>query len=141
MKSRHQFILTLFFLFVFVALNVPAQENAKTNLPEGAKLRIGKGTLGEIAYFPDGTRFAVATSIGTWVYDSIIGEKLYQLYDPKSRVNGIKNISISANGETIVTKASEENVLLWNANTGELLRQLVSDEKEHYNALFSPDGE
>ena len=141
MKTRHQFILTIFCFFVLAALNVPAQEAIKTNLPEGAKLRIGKGTLGEIAYFPDGTRFAIATSIGVWVYDSITGEKLYQLYDSKNRVNGIKKVSISPKGETIATEASEETVLLWNASTGELLRSLARDEKEHYRPLFSPDGE
>lgn len=140
MKRRHQFIFILFLLSVSVPQNVPAQENTYTNLPEGAKLRIGEGTLGEIAYFPDGTRFAVATSIGTWIYDSITGKKLYQLYDPKSRVYGIKSVSISPNGETITTESLDETVLFWNASTGELLKHLGGDEKGHYRALFSPDG-
>ena len=140
MNLRHQFILTLISLTVFITLNLSAQENTKTNLPESAKLRIGKGTLGEIAYFPDGTRFAVATSIGIRVYDSITGKELYQLYDPKYRVIGINKVSISPNGETIVTKSPEETVLLWNASSGKRLRQLNTDENRHYNTLFSPNG-
>ncbi len=140
MKTLSKYITTIFMLCALFLLNVSAKDAAHFGLPEGAKLRIGQGTLGEIAYFPDGTRFAIATSIGIWIYDSITGERLYQLYDHKSRVNGIKNVSISPNGKTIATEVSDETVLLWNASTGKLLRKLERDGKGHYRALFSPDG-
>ena len=39
-------------------------------LPEGAKARLGKGSINEIQYSPDGTRLAVASSIGIWLYDT-----------------------------------------------------------------------
>lgn len=41
----------------------------KFSLPEGAKLRLGKGKINGIQYSPDGTRLAVATSIGVWLYN------------------------------------------------------------------------
>ena len=42
----------------------------KWHLPEGAKLRLGKGYINEIAYSPDSSRLAVASSIGIWIYDA-----------------------------------------------------------------------
>ena len=52
-----------------------AQEYAaRWNLPEGVKegvkARLGKGKLNNIIFSPDGTRVAVPTSIGIWVYDA-----------------------------------------------------------------------
>ncbi len=38
-------------------------------LPLGVKVRLGKGTLSDIQYSPDGSRLAVATRIGIWIYD------------------------------------------------------------------------
>ena len=137
MKTRHQFIITIFCLFVLVALNVPAQEVAKTNLPEGAKLRIGKGTLGEIAYFPDGTRFAVATSIGIWVYDSITGKELYQLTD---HTYGVNIIRFSPDGNIIATEGPDGSIHLWNTNTRHHIRTLSDVDFGLYDPVFSPNG-
>ena len=137
MKTRHQFILTLFFLFVLVIHNVLAQETTNTNLPEGAKLRIGKGTLGEIAYFPDSTRFAVESSIGIWVYDSITGKELYQLTD---HTNGVDIIQFSANGNTFATESTDGSILLWDTNTGNRIHTLSDDDFGLYDPIFSPNG-
>ena len=34
------------------------------------KRRLGKGEIHEIQYSPDGTRLAVASRIGIWLYDT-----------------------------------------------------------------------
>ena len=137
MKTRHQFILTIFCFFVLAALNVPAQEVAKTNLPEGAKLRIGKGTLGEIAYFPDGTRFAVATSIGVWVYDSITGKELYPLTD---HTYGVDLIRFSPDGNFIATASPDGSIHLWNADNGNHVYILSDEKSDLYEPVFSNNG-
>ncbi len=137
MKRRHLFILTLICLFLFVTHHVHAQETANTNLPEGAKLRIGQGTLGEIAYFPDDTRFAIATSIGIWIYDSITGERLYRLTD---HTNGVYTIRFSANGKTFATENPNGSILLWDANTGNQLHTLAYGDFGLYDPVFSPNG-
>ncbi len=137
MKTRQLFILTIICLFVFVALNVPAQEATKTNLSEGAKLRIGKGVLGEIAYFPDSTRFAVATSIGTWVYDSITGKELYQLTD---HTNGVDIIRFSPDGNIIATESPDKGIHMWNTNTRNHIRTLSDNKLRLYDPVFSPNG-
>ena len=56
--------------------NTFAQDSPQWHLPEGAKARLGKGSISEIAYSPDGTRLAVASSIGIWIYDTQTGEEL-----------------------------------------------------------------
>ena len=46
------------------------QDYTKWGLPEGVTSRLGKGRLtGNIAYSPDGTWLAIASSIGVWLYD------------------------------------------------------------------------
>ena len=47
------------------------QDYSKLNLPDGAIARLGKGGVSfsdrSIAFSPDGSRLAVATSIGAWL--------------------------------------------------------------------------
>ena len=68
-------VLCIFLTFILVsALSLPntfAQDYTQWGLPDGAKARLGKGTIsGNIAYSPDGTRLAVASGIGIWLYDT-----------------------------------------------------------------------
>ena len=56
----------------FHASNV---EYTKWQLPEGAITRFGKGTVNDIKFSPDGTQFAVATTIGVWIYDAKTGNE------------------------------------------------------------------
>ena len=47
-----------------------AQDYTQWELPEGAIARLGKGRINAMKYSPDGTVFAVATSVGIWLYDT-----------------------------------------------------------------------
>ena len=140
MQSVSKFIITISLLIILFLPYSFAQDTTKSNLPESAKIRLGKGTLGEIAYFPDATRFAVASSVGVWIYDSITGKELYQLTDPTHHTKGIKSVSFSRDGKTIATEGPDATVLLWNAATGQLLRSLTGDKIGLYRPVFSPDG-
>ena len=53
-----------------------AQDYTRWHLPEGAIARFGKGRIKALAYFPDGTRLAVRSTIGIWIYDVRTGEEL-----------------------------------------------------------------
>lgn len=142
MKIIFIFTITLSLLFALFPLNTSAQEHAELNtpIPEGAKLRIGEGALERIVYFPDGTRFAVASSIGVRIYDSLTGKELNQLTDGKSRTTGFRRIRFSPDGKTITTEGLNGTVLLWDAST-ELLRASLADDKHSlYKTAFSPDG-
>ena len=59
--------LTLLPLFL---CSTSSQDYMQWGLPEGVKARLGKGTISDITYSPDGTRIAVASSIGIWLYDT-----------------------------------------------------------------------
>ena len=142
MKTVSMFTLTLFLLFVLFFLNASGEKDTQSTLPlpEGAKFRIGQGTLKEIAYFPDGTRFAVASSIGVRIYDSLTGKELNQLTGSTNRTAGFGSIRFSPDEKTIATEGPDKTVLLWDVSTEQLLWSLADDEKGFYNARFSPNG-
>ena len=51
------------------------QDYARWGLPEGAKARLGKGSIHELTYTLDGNHLLVASSIGIWTYDAHTGEE------------------------------------------------------------------
>ncbi len=87
MKKIASFILiTIGITLVLTDSN--AQNLSQLSLPEGAKARLGKGSINEIAFSPDGTILAVASSPGIWLYDADTGEELDLLM-------GIREVSIA----------------------------------------------
>ncbi len=60
-------ILTLLVLFLPHAY---PQDYTQMSLPEGAVARLGKGVVKGVLYSPDGTRLAVRTYMGIWLYDT-----------------------------------------------------------------------
>ena len=58
-------------ILAVISVNCIAKEYMQWHLPEDAKLRLGKGEIFEIDYSPDGTRLAVASSVGIWLYDTM----------------------------------------------------------------------
>ena len=56
MKKMTVFTFTLLILFTLFSRNTFAQDYTQWGLPEGAKARLGKGSIREITYSPDGTR-------------------------------------------------------------------------------------
>ena len=79
MKKTRLFPLVV---LLVAALGVPdsrAQDDS-SSLPAGAFARLGKGPIGEgdraVAYSPDGTRLAVASGIGIWLYDAHTGAEV-----------------------------------------------------------------
>ena len=130
----HLFLGTLAFL-----PNTYAQNYTKWGLPEGAKARLGKGWItGEIAYFPDGSRLAVAGSIGTWIYDTKTGVELDLLI-------GVSSVAFSPDGTMLASIAEgldgrDSTVQLWDVATGQLKTTLMGHTDPIYSVAFSPDG-
>ena len=75
MKKAMLFKLSLLFASAPCLLHSYAQDSPQWGLPEGAKARLGKGIIREIQYSPDGTRLAVASSIGIWLYDVTVHQE------------------------------------------------------------------
>ena len=106
-------------------------------LPEGAKARLGKGHIGEIAYSPDGNRLAVASSIGIWIYDA---HSLVELDLFTGHTDSITSIAFSPDGSTLASSSYDETVRLWDAATGVLKSTLTGHTRWILSIAFSPDG-
>ena len=74
------------------------------------KPRLGKGSIYEIAYSPDSTRLAVASSIGIWIYDAKTGEELDLL---TGHTEYVESVAFSPDSNTIASGSSDGTVLLW----------------------------
>ncbi len=101
-------------------------EYTQWELPEGAKARLGKGSINDIKFSPDGTRFAVATTIGVWMYDALTGTEI-SLF--KGDRQDVKGIAFSADGRLLTGANFTGGISRWNADTGELFSTFTTTEK------------
>ncbi len=133
MKNILLLILTVLFVIFAVAPNSFAQDYTKLSLPDGAKVRLGKGRIYEIMYSPDGTKLAVASSIGIWIYDAQTGEELNLLTGHTSPVS---SVSFSPDdNNTIASGSSDETIRLWDAKTGSI-SELSQDIRVRFTAFL-----
>lgn len=99
-----------------------AQDYTKWGLPEGAIARLGKGNINEITFSPDGTKFAVSTSIGVWIYNAENGKELHLL---KSNEIDIASSVFTPDGKSLMSAAANGETHLWNVTTNEKLSRLT----------------
>ena len=125
------------------AVNASAEVLSQSNLPEGAKARLGKGRIFDVAYSPDGKRLAVASSIGVWIYDAETGAELdlltghaYYAWVKNYVQPYVRNVSFSPDGQTLLSRYINGNAVVWDAVTGELLNRPHGGDV----ISFSPDG-
>ena len=138
MRTNHLFLGCLFFTLVLFLSSVPAQDYTKWGLPEGATARIGKGVItSNIAYSPDGSRLAIGTALGIWIYDAHTGKEL-DLLIGHTRI--VTSVAYSPDGKALAT--ASRVVRLWDANTGKhrvTLKRQADDGYFNFVA-YSPDG-
>ena len=114
-----------------------AQDYSRWGLPEGPTRRFGKGGITEIAYSPDGSLFAVASSIGVWLYDADTTQEVALL---TGHTDIVTSVSFSPSGLTLASGSRDDTIRLWDANTG-ALRQTLTDHTGDVTSIdFSPDG-
>lgn len=113
-------------------------EYTRWELPKGAKARLGKGQINDIKFSPDGARFAVATTIGVWMYDAKTGAEVSLLTGDRHDYNGI---AFSSDGSTLSGVNSDGEISRWDVDTGELHTTLKSDTTGYlYKVDFSEDS-
>ena len=138
-KSILFYIALLLISNLFLSNRSLAADSTQWHLPEGAKMRIGKGGANDITFSPDGTQFAVATSIGIWIYDAKTGAEITVLKQPD---RGYGKIAFSPDGNVLACATGSNGrgeVQLWDQAAGQLVTTLPSA-TGIASLFFSEDG-
>ena len=136
-KTVSSIFLTLIFLFLLSQLNAFAEDSTRWRLPEGAKARLGKGNIKQIAYSPNGMHLAAAGSAGIWVYDVTIHREVTLLTENTGPVSGV---AFSPDGSTIVSGYASGDILVWDVKTGKHKQTLPTEQERVSSVAFNPDG-
>ena len=104
-----------------LSLHGLAQEYQHWGLPEGARLRIGRGQMTDLKYSPDGSRFAVASSIGIWIYDTMGLREIALFVGHRTHP---QKVAFSRDGKLLAAVGGDHAVRLLDAETGEEIRRL-----------------
>lgn len=115
---------------------------------EVRQLRGHTGSVRSATYSPDGLQIVTAGDDGTTrIWDAATGNELRQLagqgcgdLDVPPPGCGISSAAYSPDGKQIVTANFEGTVHIWDAVTGQEIRQLRGHSAYVQTAAFSPDG-
>jgi len=138
MKKSILFYIFLHLISSLLLLNRSlAQDSTQWQLPEGAKMRLGKGGINDITFSRDGTQFAVATIIGIWIYNAHTGEELALLTEHEQEV---KAVEFSTDGRTFTTVDASGETRLWDATTRKPISILTEPTDLVDKVTLSSDG-
>ena len=98
--------------------------------------RFGKGTIQDITFSPNGEQIAVATTIGIYFYDSQTLSEI-SFIETKS---WISSLAYSPDGKAFASGSWDNEVQLWDVNSGAVKQTLKGHTNWVNSVAFSPDG-
>lgn len=136
MKIMHRFLAFSLLTLSLWLTHGYAQDYITWGLPEGAKARFGKGRINALSLSPDGTRLAVASTTGIWLYNAQTCAELALLI---GHVTPVTNLTFSADS-SILASGSDGEIRLWDVATRKHLKTLKAH-KDYVQGLdISADG-
>ena len=139
MKKFHLFIAGLLLTACLFLPNILAQTSTELSLSSGEIDRFGKGWVRDIEFSPDGNQFAVATTIGIWIYDSHTGNKVKSF---EEYMGDAYAISYSQDGQLLASAHRDLTIRLWEP-TREIQKDPIPALRGHkaeiYAVTFSHD--
>ena len=111
------------------------------HLPEGAVGRLGKGVLGTsdraVAVSPDGRCLAVASGIGTWLYETDGSSSIQALLPSALPVH---SVAFSPHGLLAAGLTDRAQIELWDVETGQRVGTFQHGPWGRVVVAFAPDG-
>ena len=154
MKWTLTVISAMLFISMLFLPSTFAEDYMRWELPEGAKMRFGKGQIenreGHLTdigrarsyqFSPDSNQLAVFTSIGVWIYDVQTGKEIKLLTD--HREGGTDETVLSPDWQLFASSRDSwehHEIRLWDTHTGEIKTTFEGHTKRVTSVAFSPDG-
>ena len=123
-------------------LSLDDRDVATWALPEGAIARLGRGSLRDIAFSPDGQYLAVGTNIGLWLYElsTLLPIALWET--DRGYIDGV---TFSPDSQWIALHRYHEAIRVWDIQNAVCIAEMEFTKKQDRwgltEPIFSEDGE
>ncbi len=140
MKKISIIVSTIFLQALMLSTFLYAQDNLQHPSEKFVINRLGKGWIRDIEFSPDGETFAVATTIGVWIYNSQNSKVENQF---EGIMGGAYAISYSPDGQLLAVAHDDLTIRIWEPTKKTQKKNILAlrgHDRAIYDITFSPDG-